>query len=544
VLGSVIDAAGGWMPTADEATIVLRSRDVFTGHSPLLGQFSEASSYLPHGQNVFAPGPSLYWLLAIPAQVVGHWPWAPLVWTALVEAGVVIAVVWLAGQLGGRLLAAGTALGLVLMMASIGARNLYFPWSVNIPVLPMVLLVFLTWAILDGSFRLLPVAVVVVSFEVQADPSFGFVSVVLAAVIAAATLRAMWRARPRPAARAGGVGPRASTLALAFVAALLLWLPPLVQQVTTSPGNLTLLARSTRHQGAREGLAFGLSILGKVAVRWPLLEFDRVPLSGPSGAPTTYVAAGALLLVTLVGILVIGVSHQATHLASGIIAALAVSVGLVAGAALLPADSLTASAFWLLAWAPVVGLVTWVIGGWAVWTLASQAVSRRSPAPAFPRAGPWAAAAGIVVIAAAAAANVGYLVARPDPRRRWYPVVRTVTAELARRPHDTPYAVGAVSPGVALVVGQGLLLALETRAVPVGANDGFERSLGRHYRLPHNTSVSRVVITGDVNRFGFTEAPPPRGHLLAQMPIDLREYGKQVVVRVFLVPAQRSAATR
>jgi hypothetical protein len=63
----------------------------------------------------------------------------------LVEAGVIIGIVWLAGQFGGRLLAVATALRLVLLTASIVARNLYSPWSVNLPVLPMVLLVFLTW---------------------------------------------------------------------------------------------------------------------------------------------------------------------------------------------------------------------------------------------------------------------------------------------------------------------------------------------------------------------------------------------------------------
>jgi hypothetical protein len=76
-VGAVADAAGGWIPIGDEATIVLRARDVFSAHTPLLGQFSEATAYLPRGQYLFAPGPSLYWLLALPAQAFVTGPGRP-----------------------------------------------------------------------------------------------------------------------------------------------------------------------------------------------------------------------------------------------------------------------------------------------------------------------------------------------------------------------------------------------------------------------------------------------------------------------------------
>jgi hypothetical protein len=53
-------------------------------------------------------------------------------------------------------------------------------------------------------------------------------------------------------------------MVLTAAVGIVLWLPALVQQVTTNPGNLTLIARSSSRQGHREGVAFGVSILGKI----------------------------------------------------------------------------------------------------------------------------------------------------------------------------------------------------------------------------------------------------------------------------------------
>src|SRR5947209_15019393 len=63
VLSSTVDAArGGWVPTADRAIIATRALDVFTSHTPLVGQYSEAGRATTHV--VHSPGPMLYRLLA------------------------------------------------------------------------------------------------------------------------------------------------------------------------------------------------------------------------------------------------------------------------------------------------------------------------------------------------------------------------------------------------------------------------------------------------------------------------------------------------
>ncbi len=245
--------------------------------------------------------------------------------------------------------------------ASHGARNLYSPWSVNVPVLPLVLLVYVTWAILLGRYRLLPLAVLLVSFEVQADPSFGFVSVVTDGVIGRddeGLVADSWAARR--GRRDAGLGW--PTTVLSVLVGVVLWLPALVQQATNHPGNLTLLVRASRRQGGREGVLFGLAILGKVVARWPFLEFNEVPLNAGSGAPPSYVVAGSAFLALLIALLVIATQQRSTSVVAGLVASLAVGVGLVVAASLLPSDRLSSVSFWLLAWSPA-GFLVWIIMG-------------------------------------------------------------------------------------------------------------------------------------------------------------------------------------
>src|SRR5918998_6721797 len=70
VVVAVIDALQDrWVPLADNGVIVLRSWDVLTDQSPLVGQFSTAKEEAVG--DVYSPGPLLYWLLAIPVRLLG-----------------------------------------------------------------------------------------------------------------------------------------------------------------------------------------------------------------------------------------------------------------------------------------------------------------------------------------------------------------------------------------------------------------------------------------------------------------------------------------
>src|SRR5207247_3138458 len=53
-----------WIPYGDQAVIASQAYDVFTSHTPLLGQYS--ASYHLVSQPTYSLGPMLYWLLALP----------------------------------------------------------------------------------------------------------------------------------------------------------------------------------------------------------------------------------------------------------------------------------------------------------------------------------------------------------------------------------------------------------------------------------------------------------------------------------------------
>ena len=67
LIPTIIEMSRGWIAVLDEATISLRSFQVFSLHPPLLGQYSTTSESVGH--LIFDPGPLQYWLLAVPVRI-------------------------------------------------------------------------------------------------------------------------------------------------------------------------------------------------------------------------------------------------------------------------------------------------------------------------------------------------------------------------------------------------------------------------------------------------------------------------------------------
>lgn len=538
IAAALVEATHGWIPTGDNATILLRSRDVFSGHTPLVGQYSKAGWYL--NETAYSPGPTLFWLLAIPAQAIRWFPSAPLLWTTAVESVVIVASVVLADRLGGRLLGVLTAVGFLTLELSLGPRVLSNLWNADSPIAPLVLLVFLAWAILDGRYRLLPWLALVASFEVQADASFGFVTITMGAVAVIAVAVASWQLRRagKAARRARGLGlPTLAATAFVIVAC---WLPPVVQQLTNSPGNLGILWRASRAVPRHGGPGFGLTILGRSVAGWWALRWVDVPFFPDGRASAVPAFIGAVTLLGFVILLAVALRRRQHQLGNGLGATLAMAIGLVAAATLAPTDPIGRESTWLLAWSPAVGMVVWVVGIWSVWQLAlSWAAARPSSFPdhrlsAFVGVEGAVAAAGAVaaVVVAVAVAAFGRT---PNPEAWAIPLVRRATSELERRPSRGPYAVEAFGFwNVPLVAGQALTLQLDVRSFRVGSNgnDRSGGSLGPHRQLPTDGSVAAIVFWGDP---GVRPPPQPVDDLVVR-PVDLVENGRQVVAGVGVAP--------
>lgn len=511
LVGAVVDAANGWLPSGDDARIVLRARDVFSAHMPLVGEFSRITTYSSH--TTFEPGPMEYWVLAIPAQVTRWVPWAPLVWFAVVQSLVIVAIVWLARRIGGPVLALGSAIGIVVLAGSIGPRILYEPWNAYAPILPLVLLAFSTAAVVAGWHRLLALALLVASFDVQAHPSYVVVGVALCLLAIGACIVAWRRARAVDWLAVG----------LAAAVAVVCWLPAIVQQLTTSPGNLTMLWRNARAQGHREGLGLGLTILAKAVAAWPFNRWVAVPLQGGIHVSAIWVMAGLAVLAALAALVLWSYRTRTREVTATAATGFVLAVGLVGAAATLPNDWLSRTTPWVLAWARAAGMVLWVFVGWSVWRLWAQRV-----VPVR-----WLVT-GSTALLATGAVFVAAVGRTPDPSRWSYPVIRRAATVIEHRSGHQPYAVSAALwPYVPLILGQGLIERLDADGYHVGASNGFAHQLGAHYALPSDTPD--IIFSGDPDPMSGKSAPPP---LLAKplfiMPVDMWVHGRRTVVGVWL----------
>ncbi|HEX4717960.1 MAG TPA: hypothetical protein VH300_05485, partial [Thermoleophilaceae bacterium] len=139
VVATVRALRAQWMPLGDQGIIATRAYDVFTVHTPLLGQYSEASTVT--GQPTYSPGPLLYWLLAVPARVGA--PGSLTLTMAALNVACIMGAVALARRRGGDLLMVLTGVAIALACLSLSAESLHGIFNPSAALFPFLLLVFL-----------------------------------------------------------------------------------------------------------------------------------------------------------------------------------------------------------------------------------------------------------------------------------------------------------------------------------------------------------------------------------------------------------------
>jgi hypothetical protein len=219
-----------WYPLLDLAMTELRVRDVGTRHSPLIGLVGRLSS---NGNQGSHPGPLSFWALAPVHRLLGGSAWSLMLGVVALNAAAVGLTLWAALRRGGTALALGLAAAFAVLLHLYGTQVLTEPWNPYMPVMWWPLTLVAVWSVLDDDLAMLPVAVVAGSFCMQTHISYlGIVAGIAALTVAALGLRA-WRLRgDRTALRRLGAWSGAA-LALGVV----LWLPPLIDQLTNDPGN-------------------------------------------------------------------------------------------------------------------------------------------------------------------------------------------------------------------------------------------------------------------------------------------------------------------
>jgi hypothetical protein len=229
-----------WFPAMDLALTEMRVRDVGTGDPPLVGLIGRLYGLGERGSH---PGPLSFWVLWPLYKVFGSDPRALEIGTAALNVAATGLCIGIAHRRGGRPGALGVAAVLVVLARSYGADLLTQPWNPHLPVLWWMVFLLAVWSVLCDDAPMLPVAVFAGTFCVQTHISYlGLVLGVgvpaLLVVAATAVRRRGGPAGDRRLLRWGG-----GSLALLLV----LWLPPIVDQLTADPGNGSILRDAFAH---------------------------------------------------------------------------------------------------------------------------------------------------------------------------------------------------------------------------------------------------------------------------------------------------------
>jgi hypothetical protein len=221
-----------WYPVLDLAMTELRLRDVGTSHTPLIGLPGRIGPSL--AEQGSHPGPLSFYLLAPLYRLFGSSAWAMQVGTAVLDLVALGAALAIGARRGGSRLVVAVAALLTLLVAGYGLVVLSQPWNPYLPLLWWVVFLLAVWSVACDDLAMLPIAVVAGSLCAQTHVPYLGLVLGLGVVVVVAVVR-FWRA-PEHAGREER--RRAGRWVIGAAAlGVLLWLPPVVDQVVNDPGN-------------------------------------------------------------------------------------------------------------------------------------------------------------------------------------------------------------------------------------------------------------------------------------------------------------------
>jgi hypothetical protein len=280
-----------WVPIGDDSFFSIRSWDVFTEHSPLLGTWTSASQSV--GVDINNPGPLFFDLLAIPVRVFG--PIDGLaIGAGLLNLTSIIGIAIISYRRGGEVLGSAAMLVTAVLCWGMGSELLFDPWQPHSLMLPFLCFLMMVWALSCGDLVMLPWAVGVGSLVVQTHLSYAYLVPILGlwGLVGYFLTSRRWAGHER--SRAVKKGRRASglrVLAVSVVVLALCWAQPVWEEFTgPGDGNLTRLTQSVGSSDAEViGFDRGTRLVATVLALppwWSRPSFNDafVPATGGSEA--------------------------------------------------------------------------------------------------------------------------------------------------------------------------------------------------------------------------------------------------------------------
>jgi hypothetical protein len=491
ILWTGIDGAGReWHPAGDWSVLELRTRDVGSALSPLLGPYSR------YGWN--HPGPLLFWTFAVPYRLFGQSSASMLLVAALVNASSVVATAAFAWRRGRLPLVAATVAGLALLCTHLGPSFLRDPWNPSITVLPFALAVLLAWSAWEGDRLALPILAFVGSFLVQSH--IGFAALVLALWMVAVV--GFWRSTD-----ASDRSRAAGSLAWSAVVVAACWLPVVIDQLFGT-GNVADLASYFR--GGSVEIPAGWDSAAGVLAREiggvaPWLGGDERGGSVDGGLVTGSISS---LFVPVVAFLVAGAVAWFRKARSAVRFQLVVAIMIFVG--YISVARITGPVFaYLVRWLWVLALLWWLSVFWSLWSAAFGRVPGRSVAaergPVGSRA-TWALVAvallSLVVVVRTSSRTASGIDRIGTPDGEWYVTLDVIADDVvAGTPKDGPVLVRAVGANNGSIA-DALRLQLDRNGIPVVVDDdqlhkyGDGRAARAHPAVAVMTVATGARLTG------------------------------------------------
>lgn len=463
-----------WVPDLDLALTELRVRDVGGPHSPLVGLPGRIGTLQEQGSH---PGPISFYLLAPVYRLLGSTVFALQASTVVLHLGAVGVAVGLVVRRAGARWALAVGVGLAALVAGLGPNLFTEPWNPHLPLLWWPAFLVAAWAALCGDRVALPW--LVLAGAVCAQTHVSYLGAVGVLTVAAALVCLRW-----PDRAAGGHPWR--WVGAAGLLGLVLWAPPVIDQVRHDPGNASLLAENLLDppeapigwgEGGRLVLErLDLAQLVRATVADPGALGDRYP-QGASTLRGGIVAAGLLAVAALVVRGAARDERALVALAGGTLVLAVVSVSRIFGTP------------WgyLLLWIWPAALLALLAGGSAV-------VRRRAPDRSGRTAGVVVGALAVMAVAVAGRASV-----TAGEAAATNPVVsRTVRALM-------PAVMERLTPGDRYLVtwtdavhlgghGYGMVDELERRGVAVAVRTDLRTQFGRHRTVAAGPVDGRLVV--------------------------------------------------
>jgi hypothetical protein len=479
-----------WHPASDLALEVLRIRDVGGHHTPLVGAQSRFG--WDH------PGPVMFWLFAPFNWLFGQT--GLLTAAAVFNAAALVGSLFVALRRGGLPLLAFVAVVGAVLSRALGPDVLVEPWNPWVPVLPFLLYVLLAWSVAEQDWPALPWLVGIGSFVVQTHVGYAPVAIGIGAIACALGAYGARRSRPRASeddhtsAEPPRMSPRRWVVVAAVVGALV-WLAPVLQQLTGSPGNLGEIVDSFRHP--KESLAgwdAGFGVMGhELGFVGPWITGDD---TGSAGLVSTASTIPALLLLAATAALG-WLAWRRGARDAGRLAVLAVAG---AGFGVVAVSRITGFLGpYLVRWSWVLAALVWLSLAWSFWQILARASATRA-----------LLAVSLVGVIALTASTGWAATAVQVPQPQFSDVIAHLGSRTAAQlDSDRRYLLKIVDTENLGAVAVGTFLDLDERGKQVRVDRGFAKPFGswRTARESEVNGVVTVVAGGDIER-GWT---PPAG---------------------------------